>query len=126
MPISFKIVADAGYFLAVWQGQITEDEVFESYTSFLNANDSLGHFKELCDLSDVDLSEIKLEGLKRLSAIIRDFCERNQIQDARCACFVPAEINHSVMALYDQVSKESAEVTTTFTELGEALAWLQS
>lgn len=126
MPLSFKRFDEDGYFLANWEGRVGEKELLECYSDFLSGNDSMGHFREFCDLSNVDLSEIQLSGLKALSAVIRDYCERNRITDARCACFVPAEINQTVMALYDTVSRESAEETKVFTNREKALDWLFS
>jgi len=92
----------------------------------LEANDRLAHFRELCDLSSVDLSDIRLDGLQKLSGLIREFCERNQIEDARCACIVPQEFNQSLMMLYNVASKESAETTKVFPGRDQALEWLLS
>lgn len=126
MPISFQIHPEKGYFEAIWAGQIDEAELSQTYREFLEANDRLAHFRELCDLSSVDLSDIRLDGLQKLSGLIREFCERNQIEDARCACIVPQEFNQSLMMLYNVASKESAETTKVFPGRDQALEWLLS
>jgi hypothetical protein len=35
MPITFNVNARDGYFLATWQGQISSDEILDSYRTFL-------------------------------------------------------------------------------------------
>lgn len=124
MPIKFECLPENDYFLTTYSEQVSETELISSYREFLSANDSMGLYKELCDLSSCDMSEITLNVLKELSSLIRNFCERNNIESAKCACFAPKEINHSIMALYDSCSKESAEETRIFTDKSEAIRWL--
>lgn len=126
MPLTFQTPKDKNYFTAIWTGRVSESEMVEGYRSFLSTHDDMGHFKEFCDMSDAELSEITLKGLKQLSALIREYCERNHVEDARCACYIPKPINRSTMALYDATSQESAETTRVFSTEEEALAWLEA
>lgn len=124
MPVRLERSKSSDYFLAHYTHQINEDELVSSYKKFLGENDSLNFFRELCDMSYCDMSEITLSGLKELSELISEYCKRNRIESAKCACYSPRSINHSLMELYSAASKDSVETTRVFQDKEEAIRWL--
>ncbi|HKK19482.1 MAG TPA: hypothetical protein VJ952_12465 [Opitutales bacterium] len=124
MPVILEDPSEKGYLLATYTGRISEDELLASYRAFFDASGSTTEFRELCDLSDCDMSEITLDTLKQLSGLVREFCARNAIEVAKRACYVPREINHSIMKLYSSASKESVEETRVFSDREAAIRWL--
>ncbi|MEM7672320.1 MAG: hypothetical protein AAF212_03160 [Verrucomicrobiota bacterium] len=113
-------------FCSAWIGSITASEMLEAYENFFKGSLWQKRSLEFADFSEADLSQIKVPDLQKLCNIVAKFYQENGVSQARCASWIPREINRSLMEIYDFLSKQSPEVTRVFTNKGAAMAWLCS
>lgn len=124
MPIAFTIHPEDGFISSIWSGCISNDEMVQAYQDFLAQDIGLRRYREYADFRNADLSLITIEGLKDLSKVVSDFCQKQGVEDARCASYIPKTLNHSILQLYDYLSKHSPEETRVFNSPYAAQEWL--
>ncbi|MEM9026153.1 MAG: hypothetical protein AAGB06_04380 [Verrucomicrobiota bacterium] len=113
-------------FCSAWTGSITANEMLEAYQNFFKGPQWQKRSLEFADFSEADLSQIKVPDLQKLCNIVAKFYQENGVSHARCASWIPREINRSLLEIYDFLSKQSPEVTRVFPNKGTAMAWLCS
>ena len=100
--------------------------MLEAYRSFLEGERWDRRELEFADFSEADLSEIEVKSLKKLCEFIGNHYQRHGITEARCASWIPRDINQSLLEIYNYLSKQSPAVTRVFAVKSSALDWLLS
>ena len=98
--------------------------MLKSYSEFFDSLGSGGCTLEFADFSQADMSEVQVPDLQKPCAVISDHYTKHGVTHARCASWIPRDINCSPMEIYSFLSKMSPEVTRVFGTRKEAFTWL--
>ncbi|MGB0372692.1 MAG: hypothetical protein ACPGN3_15265 [Opitutales bacterium] len=125
MPILFSVSEESPIFSSTWCGTITVSEMLQAYTEFFEGPDWKGRALEYADFSEADLSRINVAALQKLCELIADTYSEHGIEHARCASWIPRDINRSLLEIYGFLSEKSPEVTRVFSSKSAAMNWLE-
>ena len=124
MSVSFALSDHPLLFESKWEGSIDPQDMLDSYERFFASQEGADRHLEYADFSQADMSEIRVPDLQKLCDIIAAHYKKHEVQHARCASWMPREINRSLMEIYAFLSKLSPEVTQVFGTRKEAMEWL--
>ena len=124
MAILFSLFENPRVFCAKWIGRVTPSEMLDAYQGFFESNRAEGRDLEFADFSEADLSEIDVPSLKKLCELVASYYRASGIERARCASWVPRDINRSLLQVYEFLSNQSPEETRVFPVKESALNWL--
>ena len=124
MSVTFSLNEHPLLFESKWEGRIDPNEMLESYLGFFDSQRASNRCLEYADFSQADMSEIRIPDLQNLCNIIAAHYKKYGVEHARCASWIPRDINRSLMEIYSFLSKLSPEVTQVFSTRKGAIEWL--
>ena len=126
MPITISPCLDKGYVEIKWQGLVTDNQIVTQRMKYLVSADYIPGTHELVDVSEADLSEITLDGLRQVAQISSDIYKFENEDKIKLAFFAPDMAVFAVTHVYEHISDNKAENVKVFTDKQEAERWILS
>ena len=126
MPITFKVKNENNYFISVWEGSISDDEIYESYKKFYTSNEWSKNLNELVDLSNANVENITGRGLTRLAKYVENHFAMHKVTSSKTSVYSPNDIAFGLARVYEAWTSESPEEIRVFRNEKEALNWLDN
>ena len=126
MPITFQVNAKENYFISELRGNISDQELVDSFTAFYESDQWSPGMNELTMLCVAEESNITKEGLMRLAIVTTKFFKKHHIQETHTAVYAPDDLTFGVSRMYEMMIKDSPETYHIFRDLDEAKLWLAS
>lgn len=125
MPIEFTVVPEKNYFIARWQGKVSDEEMNELYVKFYQGSEWHTGLNELVDLSAADMTLITAEGLKKIAGFVEQYFVKHGISSSKTAVYSPVDLPFGIARMYEAFSSQSPENVKVFRDLHETNEWLE-
>lgn len=126
MPIKFDVTGKGNYFLSIWEGPLSDDEVYRSYVEFYTGDLWNRNLNELVDLSDADFEHITTQGLALLGLYVQNHFTAHEIASSRTAIYSPNDLPYGMARVYEAKASNSPEKIKVFRSKAEALNWVKT
>ena len=126
MPITFIVKNEKNYFISVWEGSISDDEVYESYKKFYTSNEWSKNLNELVDLSNANVENVTSQGLNRLAEYVKSHFNMHKVISSTTSVYSPNNLPFGMARIYEVLTSESPEELQVFRIEKEALDWLDN
>ena len=124
MPITFKVKNEKNYFISVWEGSISDNEIYESYKKFYTSNEWSKNLNELVDLSNANVKNVTSQGLYRLAEYVENHFTMHNVTSSKTSIFSPNDLPFGLARVYKAWTNNSPEEIKIFRNEKEALNWL--
>lgn len=124
MPITFDVFPDKKYFLSKWIGEVTDDEMLESYMKFIRSSQFNPYFNELADLRGLTIPDITSSGLMELAGRVESFHKEHNITEMKTAVIIRDTFDNGMAKLYESLVREAPENIKIFSDVNIAEEWL--
>jgi hypothetical protein len=123
MPVTYKIFPEY-VLLVTWpSGLVSSEELIEAYRKVYADPQLQPGFHELVDLRRVSAFDVSAAAFRMITSMTEDFQGGTP---TRTAMLVDQTMNEIISRLYQSIAETGgSEVVAQFTELTEALAWLE-
>ena len=125
MAITFTPNQEQGYFISKFTGNITDDELLDSYIAYFEDDDWIPLSKEIVDLSETDGTTVTSEGIERLASYIENLLVQRGITAYYTAIYAPQDLSFGLSRIYDVMTDQSPESVMVFRKLSDAVAWIK-
>jgi hypothetical protein len=125
MPITFSINSDYNYLICAYTGEITDEELYDSWKEFFEGKMWKPGLMELADNRKADFSAISADGVRRLSDLCRTVYEKHNIDSVKTALCGSKPLTYGFSRMYQTFSSESPEKARVFKDFEAAEAWLK-
>ena len=125
MPINFYPNQEEGYFVSKFTGDLTDDELLNSYKAYFDSVEWLPLSKEVVDLSELDSTDVTSGGMERLARLIENLLIVRGIASYHTAVYAPHDLGFGLSRIYEAMATGSPESVMVFRQLSEALAWIK-
>jgi len=123
MPITFKTDTGKKYYISLWKGEISDNELSDSYKEFLEGPDWTPLLNELADLSDIKFTSLSSGGLAQFSSYIEMFLKEHEVEYMRTAVYCTDALPEGMAKLYKSLSEKSPEEVAIFDNFHDAESW---
>jgi hypothetical protein len=123
--ISFRLHPDHGIVSTSWSGEITDDELLDSYRSLCEDSAWTPALWELLDLRAAGLDGVTGQGLVELADLVRGALG-DQLEEYRTAVVLSRTLSFGIARMYQAFAEESPETIKIFHDTREALRWLDA
>lgn len=123
MRITFKVIPEKNYFISLWQGDITDSEMLDSYMDFYQSQEWKPGFNELADLREIGISDISSAGLRQLAEYVNSFYREQNITETKTAVISVDPYPDGMAQLYNSLIEESPERIAVFNDPSQAELW---
>jgi len=123
MPILFEVNHDDSYYIAKWEGRVTDKSLSDGYRAFFESQEWVPGYDSLVDLSELDATDITQTGLQHLAELVKSTFAPHGIHP-RIAVYAPHDLPYGLSRMYS-AGVESFETHRTFRDKSEALEWLR-
>lgn len=124
MPILFEIDPRRSYFVSVYDGPVTDEELYDSYRALCEGGEWRPTMNELVDTSSAEMSQITGGGLRRLEEYLSGLYADSGIKSVRTAVYAPKKLPFALARIYEWMSEESKVEVRVFRDLAAAQRWL--
>jgi len=125
MAVRFHVERDENYFISIWTGKITDQEILDAYKRFYTGPTWSPGMHELVDLADADFAEVTPAAIASLAAYVAKTLEEHGVQSSRAAVFCGRDLEYGVARMYDVFSEGSPEYSRVFRDREKARAWVK-
>ena len=125
MAITFSLNQEEGYFVSKSSGEITDDELLNSYKEYFENEEWIPLSNELADLSELDKTTVTSDGVERLAKYIRNLLIQRGITTYHTAVYAPHNLAFGLARIYQVMSHESPESVMVFRQLSDAISWIK-
>lgn len=126
MPIKFLVHGEEGYFVSKWSGELTDQEIMDAWTEFLNGPEWRPGLNELADVSNADISRISSHVIKQLADYTTRFYEQHNMgRPVKAAIFAPKQEQYGMSRMYAGWTDDSSELIRFFDDIAKAKKWLR-
>lgn len=112
------------FYTSIWEGPITDDEIYEAYSNFINSDKWSKDLNEFSDISKADFSKVTTEGLIRLGELEMNHLIKHGVKYRKTAIYSPHDFPFGMARLYEGKMFKSPEQVYVFRGIKEALDWL--
>jgi len=126
MTIQFDINQNKSYFISSWSGEITDDELLNSYKDFYEGTLWSKELNELADLSRADVSKLTSKKIVAFCEYVQHFFEKNSVTTTKTAVYAPSDLPFGLSRIYEAWSDESPENFRVYRDMEPAIDWLKS
>ena len=123
MPILVETNHNESYYLAKWQGPITDDVLLKAYEDFFQSSEWVPGHDSLVDQSELDATELTVSGMQSLQNLVRRTFAPHNIHP-NIAVYAIDDLSYGLARMYS-VWVEQFELHTVFRSKDEALKWLK-
>jgi len=123
MPVIFKVNNKCGYFIATWEGIITDSELLSAYKNFVESDEWSPGLNELADLSKTNFEKLSSNGLQALGTYAEQVYLNNN-SSIKTAAYCPNDLPFGIARIYEAWSHDSLENVKVFRERHIAETWL--
>jgi len=124
MSIIFSLNIESGYFISKYIGNVSMDEVIDSYSTFFENGGWKPGMNELVDHSELDGTSLRGDSLNLIAVYAKSFYEKHNISNVKTAIFAPVDLPYGLSRIYEVMTYESPEKVRVFREMKEAKLWL--
>ena len=126
MPIRFEVDDSGTFFIANWEGHVTDREIIPAYVSFFEGNKWQPGMHELTVVSEANMSQVSETGLHNLARFQDLFYREHKLNNVRTAIYVRPDKWATLAILYQVWSINSPEWVKLFRNKEKAAQWLMS
>lgn len=119
--MSFRVDKDAGIVYRTMSGEVTTDELLESYAATLKHPDFRPGMKALTDMRELKPKAFRSDVLRVAEFVLK---HRDQIGDLRIAVVVSADASYGLMRELEAELERSPVQIGLFRDMAEAEEWL--
>ena len=123
--ISFFPNQEEGYFVSKFTGEITDDELLNSYKEYFEDEEWIPLSVELVDLSEIDRTTVTSDGINRFARYIENQLIERGINTYYTAVYAPHDLTYGLSRIYDVMTNESPESVMVFRQLSDAVSWIK-
>ena len=124
MPITFSMNQDDGYFVAQYEGAISDKDLLDEWRSVLSNIDPIPNINQLADLSDADLSGLTTTGIKAIADYFIFIYRKYNVTSMKTAIYAPQSLSYGLSRIYEVLAYESAQDIKVFNDREKAIQWL--
>ena len=124
MPIVFYTSGEVNYFIAVWMGSISDDDIFTAYEKLFSEDSWITKPNELADFSRASLAAVSNTGLERFAGYTRSIFRRHGIRSFHTAIYAPDDLAYGLSRMYEFYSNQGPETARVFRAKENAINWL--
>jgi len=124
MAITFEINHSESYYVAKWQGRLTDEEVISVYKAFFNNGGWIPGYNALTDMSEFDGTAITNEGMGALQKLAEKTFSQHDVHP-KVAVYAPRDLPFGLSRMYS-AQVESFVSHAAFRDKEKALEWLKS
>ena len=125
MAITFSPNQEAGYLISRFTGEITDDELLNSYKEYFENEDWIPLSKEIVDLSELDKTTVTSDGMRHLASYIENILSERGITTYHTAIYAPHDLTFGLSRIYDAMTDKSPEFVMVFRQLSDAVSWIK-
>ena len=125
MAITFSPNQEEGYFISIYTGLITDDDLLDSYMAYFENEDWIPLSKEIVDLSEIDNTTVTSDGMERLASYVENLLTQRGITAYYTAIYAPQDLSFGLSRIYDVMTGQSPESVMVFRKLSDAIAWIK-
>ena len=125
MAITFAPNQEEGYLLSKFSGEVTDDELLNSYKEYYENEQWIPLSKELVDSSECERPAITNDGLKRLAKYVENILLNRGITTFYTAVYAPYDLPFGISRIYEVIASESPEAVMVFRNLNDAISWIK-
>ncbi len=126
MPITFSVDPEGGYYIAKFIGKVSNKELTDSWQNFYESGKWIPGLNALGDLSESDLSEITLKGLRYFTDYIDNINKIHHTLFYKLAMYAPDDLPFGISRMYDAVLDDSSKEMKIFKDIKEAEFWVST
>ena len=123
MPVDYRIHSDLGLVVAQFQGNVTDEEVLQTYRRVLNDAEYRPEFNDLIDLLDVEGFNLKA-GTMRQIIMLADQAHADGPKSFKTAVVASNALPYGLARMYEALADGSAVNVSVFRNVTEAMEWL--
>ena len=124
MGITFYPNQEEGYFVSKFTGEITDDELVNSYKDYFENENWISLLIELVDLSELERIKVTNEGIRRLVKYIENLFIERGISSYYTAIYAPHDLHFGLSRIYEVLANGSSEYVMVFRNLNDAISWI--
>ena len=125
MAITFTPNQEEGYFISKFTGNITDDELLDSYMAYFENDEWIPLSKEIVDLSETYSTSVTSDGMERLASYVENLLTQRGITAYYTAIYAPQDLSFGLSRIYDVMTEQSPESVMVFRKLSDAVAWIK-
>ena len=125
MSITFSINHNDGYLIATYIGQITDEELLDSWKDFFQGDEWIPGLNELADISQADLTGITSGGLDNLVSYATKIYAKHNIHSVKIGIYAPEPLQFGLARMYEAFTFENPQTVKVFRCMEEAKFWLK-
>lgn len=123
MPVTYKVFPEHALFVTWPSGLVSSEELIEVYRKAYADPQLRPGYHELVDMRGATAFDVSTDGFLAIARMTEDF---QGSAATRTAVLVDRPMNEIISRLYQSIAEAGqTEVVAQFTELSEALDWLE-
>ncbi len=123
MGVSIETKHKESYYLAKWQGRITDAVLLKAYEDFFKSTEWVPGHDSLVDQSELDATELTSYGLQSLQSLVKRTFAPHNIHP-KIAVYAIHDLPYGLSRMYS-ARVEDYESHAVFREKTEAIKWLK-
>ena len=114
MPITFQVVPEKNYYVSLWEGEITDKEMLDSYVEFVQGSSWKSGQNEPLNPTKIGITSISSAGITALANYLQNLVKEGIISEFKTAVLSEDPFSDGIVKLYESLTRESPETIAIF------------